>query len=87
MDKLAVEKEVEGNVVEAKKIAQMKIQEETRIIHGNVKIATNDFLGAPYQMKLNTNPNPNISTDKDNIKKALIVEYDAKYRLANSSPF
>ena len=41
LDKLADDREVEGNVVEAKKITQTKIQEETRIIHRNVKIATN----------------------------------------------
>ena len=38
-------------------------------------------------MELNHNATSYVSTDKDNIEKALIVEYDAKYRLANSSPF
>ena len=44
-------------------------------------------MGAPYHMKFTSTSGTYISIDKDPIEKALMNEYENKYRLAYSSPF
>ena len=87
MDTLAGEQMAEGHEQEAKRLMQQKQQEETRLVHRNVKIATKDFIGAPYRMELQQNGRTFISADRDQLEAAMIEEYDAKYRLARPSPF
>ena len=87
LDQMTDEKAAEGNEKEAKKILQTKLQEETRTVHRNVKLATKDFIGAPYQMELKNGDTSFISADKDQLEQAMINKYEAKYRLARSSPF
>ena len=87
LDTLAEEQMAEGHEQEAKRLMQQKQQEETRLVHRNVKIATKDFIGAPYRMELQQNGRTFISADRDQLEAAMIEEYDAKYRLARSSPF
>ena len=70
----------------AKAINQRKLQEECRLTHRNVKLATKDSMGAPYQMELTTTNGTVVYADKDQIEQTLISEYQAKYRLAHSSP-
>ena len=87
LDSLAEEQMDEGNVKEAKRLMQQKQQEETRIVHRNVKVATKDSMGAPYRMELEQNGRTFVSADKEQLETAMIDEYEAKYRLARSSPF
>ena len=62
LDDMAEEKEKEGNMAAAKAINQRQLQEECRLTHRNVKLATKDFMGAPYQMELTTTNGTVVST-------------------------
>ena len=86
-DSLSDEKEREGNTTVAKQIQQKKLQEECRRSHRNIKLTTKDFMGAPYKMELKRGNDVYLSADKNQIEKALVKEYDAKYKLAHASPF
>ena len=87
LDDLVDENNSEGAEKEAKRLVKQKQEEEIRTVHRRARIVTNDFLGAPYRMELSTQNGSHFSSDKDAMERALIAEYEAKYRLANSSPF
>ena len=87
MDQLIEDKIAEGDLKEANRLTQQKIQEETRLVHRRVKITTKDFVGAPYHMELEGTKKSFVSTDKDAMERALIDKYNTKYHLAHSSPF
>lgn len=44
-------------------------------------------MGAPYHMELSNDEGTFISTDKEEIERALIQEYEDKYHFAEASPF
>ena len=87
LERLADDQAAAGNITKANAINQLNLNEESRRIHSNVKAATKDFLGAPYHMELQNEDGSFLSTDRDQIEIALIQEYEAKYRLSESSPF
>ena len=87
LERLADDQAAAGNITKANAINQLNLNEESRRIHSNVKAVTKDFLGAPYHMELQNEDGSFLSTDRDQIEIALIQEYEAKYRLSESSPF
>ena len=87
IDQLIEDKIAEGDQEVANRLNEQKLQEETRHVHRRIKLSTKPFVGAPYHMELQGPRKSYISNDKDQMEQALITEYDAKYRLAHSSPF
>ena len=82
-DAIAAEGDTETSTV----VRQLKSQEESRHMHRQIRNSTKEFMGAPYHMELSNDEGTFISTDKEEIERALIQEYEAKYHLAEASPF
>ena len=87
LDGLADALAATGNISRSSAIRQLKSQEESRHSHRMIRVAIKEFSGAPFHMELIGDKGPFISTDKEEIEKALMIEYENKYRLAESSPF
>lgn len=87
IDGLADAIAAEGDIERSTVVRQLKSLEETRHTHRLIRNSTKDFDGAPYHMELPNSQGSFISTDKEEIERALIVEYEAKYHLAEASPF
>ena len=87
LDDLADAIAAEGDLERSTVIRQLKSHEETRHTHRQIRNSTKDFDGAPYHMELKNETGTYISTDKVEIEQALMQEYEAKYHLAESSPF
>lgn len=87
LDDLADAIAADGDLERSTVIRQLKSQEESRHMHKEIRNSTKEFSGAPYHMELPSDNGPYISTDKEEIEKALMAEYEAKYRLAEASPF
>ena len=80
-DAIAVDNDL-GTVVR-----QLKSQEESRHTYKEIRNSTRYFSGAPYHMELPNATGSYMSTDKEEIEKALISEYEGKYRLGEAPPF
>lgn len=68
LDGLAGAIAAKGDIQQSSAIRQLKSQEESRHAHRTIRIATNDFDGAPYHMELQGSNGTYISTDKEEIE-------------------
>ena len=87
LDGLADALAAKGNISRSSAVRQLKSQEESRYSNRTIRNAIKHFDGAPYHMELPGPQGSFVSTDKEQIENALMKEYEAKYRLAESSPF
>ena len=78
LDRLADAIAAKGNIQRSSAVRQPKSQEESRHAHRTICIATKDFDGAPYHMELLGSNGAYISTGKEEIERALMLEYDQK---------
>lgn len=79
LDSLIDTKTDDGDQKAAQRLIKQKQEEESRDINRNVKIATKDFLGAPYKMELTTVTGSHLSSDKNEIESALITTNNSRY--------
>ena len=79
IDDLADAIAADGDLEKSAVVRQLKSQEESRHMHKEIRSSTKEFSGAPYHMELPHATGSYISTDKEEIEKALITEYEAKY--------
>ena len=87
MDGLADALAAKGNISRSSAVRQLKSQEESRYSNRTIRNAIKHFDGTPYHTEILGLQRSFVSTDKEQIENALMKEYEAKYKLAESSPF